>query len=235
MSFSAEARALARRAALQMRTFCHMRAALGRGWRFLTRLLRASPAAVALLVILCAAGLLVLVSFAFMMLPASRIFALRSEIHGLSHEPPGGRALYFFICLISAWVAGLAMKALDAWWERFRRPEQAALNLPAGLNNNLRAWLRRTARTAAKLYDISFWIMAAAVGSLMLMRAARDPAFVPTVNRLTSLLADYFGAAGGTIMLETSRLPPAFGLPAGLLFISFFFFGCWKLMRSGGK
>jgi hypothetical protein len=223
-----------RRADLPARVRLATRKALGQSWDFLRKFLHASPVGIALLIGLSAAGLLVAVSFAFMMLPASRLFELAGD-YGRPDDPPGGRVLYFFICLMSAWVAGLTMKALDSWWERFRRPEQAALNVPAGLNNNLGAWLRRAARTAAKLYDISFWIMTAAVGSLMLVRAVRDRELMPIVDRLGFLLAGYFGEALGHVARALHPMPETVRFAASLLIVSFFFYGFAQFFRPKGK
>ena len=191
-------------------------------WRaFLKKFLRASPIGLALLIGLCAAGFLVAASFAVMMLPVSRV----AWHHGLANEPPGGRALYFLICLMSAWTAGLIMRGLDIWWGRLLgRPEKYAPNLPGERG--------RAVRTAAKLYDISFWIVAWAAGALTLVGLMHDRSFWQAAKLVVSLIGGHLAAAFAMIGNEVGSPPSILGLPAFLLVISFFFYALSKALRE---
>lgn len=208
---------------------------------FLIKFLRASPAAVALLIGLCGVSITALVSFGLMLCPAWRWSRLAAH-YGFSDDAPAGRAVCFLVCLMAAWLAGVIMKALNSWWERLRRPDQAELKLTGRARIDLWSWMRRAARTAAEFYDIAFWIMAAVVGLLMVVNASRDPAFVPAVDKVVDMLGGYLGAAAGIVMHEIDLMPPTLRFPAALLFLSFilYAFGLGlvryvQFMRSGRR
>ena len=183
-----------------------------------------------LLLILCAAGLLMASSFMFMMMPASRLFAMRGHF-GMPDEPPGGRALYFFICLMSAWVADLTLKALDRWWERLWHPEPAVLQLTI----RQLSWKTKLLVVAAKLYDLSFWIMIWASGMLTLALLMHDLAFRPAIKLVVAHIRDQAGQALYMIGGEIAHLPALLAFPAMLLILSFFVYPLVKILRAPGR
>lgn len=90
------------------------RGLLDRGRRFLKELVRSSPAALALLVALCAAWAGVLASFLFLLAPRWARFGLPYE------ATPAGRAACFLLCVLSAWVTERCEPAL--WSVEFGQP-----------------------------------------------------------------------------------------------------------------
>ncbi len=182
---------------------------------FLRKLLWGCVKPAALVVGMCGAFLVGAVSFLQMLAPNWGVFGLRGE------APPGGRPACFFICLVSAYLGCLSVRALGSWWNGlFGSP-------PA---DDFRPWWRRAARTVADLYGASFYLMAGTFGALMLPRAIFDPAFVPAAKVVILHAATYFGEALGLVACEIHRLPPLLSLPAGLLVLSY---GPYALFRNG--
>jgi hypothetical protein len=208
---------------------------------FLIKCLRASPIAMALLVGFWGFSAASVLSFGLMVCPAWRWSRLAAH-YGFLDSPPVARVVCFLVCLISVWLTGVMMKALESWGERLRLPEQAEFQLTSGACVDLRSWLRRAARTAAEFYNIAFWIVATIVGLLMVVNASRDPTFGPATFKVADLLGGYLGAAAGIVMHEIDLMPTTLRFPAALLFLSFilYAFGLGlvryvQFMRSGRR
>ena len=185
---------------------------LDRGRRFLKKLVRSIPAALALLVALCAAWAVVLASFLFLLAPRWARFGLPFK------STPAGRAVFFVVCVLSAWAAGRIKKALGSWWGRLFAEQDESK--PAG-RANLRAW-----RAAAiELYGKAFWVMAAAVAAMMLAFSTIDGAFGLAVGLIAWDAGRYLDAAFHLVGDEIHHLPPVLRPLAALLFFSFLPYG----------
>ena len=205
----------------------HQRAGEAKRWSgVLKKFLRASPTGIAIVTGMSCTIVVAIASFRLMMAPSWRWPALAADF-GFYPNTPGVRPAAFVGCVISVWLLRACEKAWDNWVLNLRLPERVE-----PWEYEPPPWDWRVRQAAADIYVVAFWTIVVATGLLLLASAGGDTGFVPVSLRFASMLGNHLADAVGTIMREIIRLPKIFQFPAGLLVISFVFFGLGRLMQS---